>query len=249
MCYNPAMPRLMIFDKSVRGVDLLRQPLVLGRSREADIPIHDKILSRKHCVIEPAASGWRVVDLKSSNGTYLNGRRVERSSLKLDDVLEIGSTVIILLEPGSSALKDARAGLRNPQKARTLVDTLSVGKPRAGANASRGVSKPARKGSRSDGLRGRRKMRAFEAVLAKWVNEELLSGPAAGELVAGYLQYKIVSLAAKHSPDLRGKLAGALEAILAAGNGPFNATSVASLIREAVARTFGPDVSAGETKP
>ena len=82
------MARLVIFDETVRGLDLPKHPVILGRSQKVDVPIHDPILSRKHCSIVPAGSGLCLIDLNSSNGTYLNGQPIERSELKFDDIIE-----------------------------------------------------------------------------------------------------------------------------------------------------------------
>lgn len=125
------MARLVIFDESVRGVDLPEQPVVLGRSRTVDVPIRDDILSRRHCSIRPPSraelkkgASFEVVDLESANGTYINGARVERGALRHDDILEIGNTVIVLLVDESARHPEAVLGLRNPEKARQLIERV-----------------------------------------------------------------------------------------------------------------------------
>ena len=67
------MARLMIFDELMRGVDLPGHAIIIGRSKRVDLPITDRILSRKHCSIVPMDSGFSIVDLKSQNGTFVNG--------------------------------------------------------------------------------------------------------------------------------------------------------------------------------
>ena len=62
------MARLMIFDDCVRGLDLPEHAIIVGRSKRVDVPIRDRILSRKHCSIIPMESGFSLVDL--------NGRSV-----------------------------------------------------------------------------------------------------------------------------------------------------------------------------
>jgi len=51
------MARLMIFDDCVRGLDLPEHAIIVGRSKRVDVPIRDRILSRKHCSIIPMESG------------------------------------------------------------------------------------------------------------------------------------------------------------------------------------------------
>src|SRR2546422_6154269 len=95
-----SMARLVIFDDRVRGMELPGRPVLIGRSRKNDLPINDGLLSRKHCSVVPMGTGYRLMDLKSSNGTYLNGKRIEKVDLHVDDIIEIGHTVIVFLEDG-----------------------------------------------------------------------------------------------------------------------------------------------------
>ena len=118
------MARLVIFDDRVRGVDLPVEPLIIGRSRKSDIPIHDQLLSRKHCAIIPSGSVYRLVDLKSSYGTDLNGARVDRVELSYDDVIEIGKTVMVFLDTEVWSRGEGLARLRNPLKAQELIQRV-----------------------------------------------------------------------------------------------------------------------------
>lgn len=68
--------------------------LVVGRSPECDVYIHDALASRQHCRLEPARGGWIVVDLNSKNGTRVNGERVPRKPLRDGDILGIGTTTV-----------------------------------------------------------------------------------------------------------------------------------------------------------
>ena len=61
-----------------------------GRSTGADFIVDAGMVSRVHCRLIAAADAVEVVDLDSTNGTYVNGIRVERASLKDGDELGIG---------------------------------------------------------------------------------------------------------------------------------------------------------------
>ncbi len=58
--------------------------------------------SRFHCVIERAGDGFRLRDLKSSNGTFINGLRVESAELVPGEIVTIGATRLILVAPDSA---------------------------------------------------------------------------------------------------------------------------------------------------
>jgi pSer/pThr/pTyr-binding forkhead associated (FHA) protein len=90
------MPHLVI---STGGTEIDRRPLmrsgiVIGRSHEADIPIPDSLMSRRHAQFDLIGSNWFVTDLQSRNGTTLNGRAVFRAQLYEGDTLRTGRTTI-----------------------------------------------------------------------------------------------------------------------------------------------------------
>ena len=75
------------------------QPVTIGRHPENRLVISDPVSSRRHCVIEKVASGWRIRDLNSSNGTRVNGSVIEQSRLLPGDIVSIGATRIVLNVP------------------------------------------------------------------------------------------------------------------------------------------------------
>jgi predicted component of type VI protein secretion system len=90
-------------DSRELGRFALEAPLLIGRSPDCDIRLHDILASREHCSIEAHEGGWLVTDLKSRNGTTINGQRITRQVLKHDDTFVVGRTRItfrdeILLE-------------------------------------------------------------------------------------------------------------------------------------------------------
>lgn len=79
-------------------IELTGDNLVLGRSPEADIRIPSSALSRQHMRIERYQGGYRVVDLESSNGVYLNEIRVHSAVLRDGDTLQLGNAVFVYHE-------------------------------------------------------------------------------------------------------------------------------------------------------
>jgi hypothetical protein len=65
----------------------------LGRSKDAECVLRDPNVSRRHAELRRAASGdWTIVDLGSTNGVKVNGRRVASTRLSPGDQVTIGST-------------------------------------------------------------------------------------------------------------------------------------------------------------
>jgi len=69
--------------------------VVIGRSRECDVQLADTNVSRRHAELRQDGATYWLVDLGSTNGTELNGRRVEREKLTDGDAITIGSTELI----------------------------------------------------------------------------------------------------------------------------------------------------------
>ncbi|MGH7177221.1 MAG: FHA domain-containing protein, partial [Tepidisphaeraceae bacterium] len=85
------MPYLAI---SSNGKAPQRQPLggpsVLGRALGSEFWIEDRKLSRQHCRFEETHDGWAVIDLNSTNGTYVRGQRVSYHVLSDGDEIIVG---------------------------------------------------------------------------------------------------------------------------------------------------------------
>jgi transcriptional regulator with GAF, ATPase, and Fis domain len=69
-------------------------PITIGRDQDNDLHIDDVNLSRQHCRILRTKEGIVVEDLSSSNGTYVNGARIQRQALSAGDAILIGVTTI-----------------------------------------------------------------------------------------------------------------------------------------------------------
>lgn len=75
-------------------------PVVIGRAAEADIAVAADEISRRHALVKPTPDGLAVEDLGSSNGTYVNGKRVQQGFLKPGDELRLDAVRFILVAPG-----------------------------------------------------------------------------------------------------------------------------------------------------
>jgi Nif-specific regulatory protein len=105
-----AQPKLAAVSGPLRGqtFDLGEDEICIGRI-DADFKIDHMSVSKRHCVIGKAGSLFRVKDLDSLNGTFVNGERVEERVLQHGDRIMVGNTGFVFLtdeEDLSSLLGD-----------------------------------------------------------------------------------------------------------------------------------------------
>jgi hypothetical protein len=221
------MARLVIFDDRVRGFELPSHPILIGRSKKNDLPIHDGLLSRKHCSIVPGSGGYRLLDLKSSNGTYLNGKRIEKVDLSVDDIIEIGGTVMVFMEDGVWNRGEGLAQLRNPLKAQELIGRIKLRHGQAGR-----PSQPV--GSRSDGGSsttgsGSRSARRPRRGSRRSTVEDPGAFPDLEEALESFITHRAVLLLIRSSPELRRVVVEVLREALPSRRGSGAAASPAEL--------------------
>jgi transcriptional regulator with GAF, ATPase, and Fis domain len=85
--------------------------LLIGKSSSAELRLTDPLVSRRHVAIDTEERAVRVTDLRSKNGTFVNGVRVVEAWIEPGDVLRVGSTEIRLVETdGVRAVQGAMAG-------------------------------------------------------------------------------------------------------------------------------------------
>jgi pSer/pThr/pTyr-binding forkhead associated (FHA) protein len=68
----------------------------IGRSTGADFIVEAPLVSRVHCRLTAGATELEVLDLDSTNGTFVNGERVERRTLKIGDRLGVGRVELVV---------------------------------------------------------------------------------------------------------------------------------------------------------
>ena len=93
---SPPPPELEIRSGNDRGESFVVQgaSLLVGRGLDCDIVLNDASVSRKHFRLDKTATGYRMVDLGSGNGTKVNGIRLSEFDLAHGTVLEAGTTTM-----------------------------------------------------------------------------------------------------------------------------------------------------------
>ena len=78
-----------------RTHEITKPTVILGRSREADVRVADVNVSRRHAELRQEGAGYWIVDLGSTNGLEVNGKRADRLRVRDGDRITMGSTEIV----------------------------------------------------------------------------------------------------------------------------------------------------------
>ncbi len=102
------MPSLFVIQGRDQGTrfELDRETVSLGREASNAVQLHDTEVSRRHAEIRCDGKLCTLVDLGSSNGSYVNGQRVQHHELASGDRLQIGRTLMLFTNPVEGDLED-----------------------------------------------------------------------------------------------------------------------------------------------
>src|SRR5262245_52671931 len=99
------------------------EEVTIGRKASSELCIGDISVSRQHCIIRPAGDGFQIQDLKSNNGTFVNGKRVDESVLADGDQIRVGDTVLAFSEKENKGSERYVTLPDNGLVARSLIQT------------------------------------------------------------------------------------------------------------------------------
>ena len=104
---------LIVEDVVINKWEIDDEVIIIGRAKDSDIQIDDQSVSSKHArlVVEddPYMDGAKCIyleDLKSTNGTILNGSRVSREKLNDNDMIKIGFNEFRFVNNNSKGLDE-----------------------------------------------------------------------------------------------------------------------------------------------
>jgi pSer/pThr/pTyr-binding forkhead associated (FHA) protein len=129
---------LMLKEKPVqRFVVYEGKPVVIGRTSEADATLDNPSISREHAVVELVKDRAYLTDKGSTNGTWVNGKKItERTLITDEDEIKVGKFAMVA---GSIGILDVE---KKGQSIPTDDDKFTMLTPQKG-------SQPAKKGSSS----------------------------------------------------------------------------------------------------
>jgi pSer/pThr/pTyr-binding forkhead associated (FHA) protein len=92
----PLIPLRLRREPTGEAIEIAAESAVVGRHSESDVRLNDADVSRRHCRIALEDGLWRVRDLESTNGIFLNGVSMKDAVLYPGDRLRIGSAEFVV---------------------------------------------------------------------------------------------------------------------------------------------------------
>lgn len=111
------LPLRLSVEGSDVHIEVICPVAIVGRHTEADLRFAYSDISRRHCRLVFENGQWRVQDLNSMNGTYLNNSPITAATLYAGDVLRVGG-VKLLVKSGTPMR------LSKDEKLRQIIDVL-----------------------------------------------------------------------------------------------------------------------------
>jgi multidomain signaling protein FimX len=204
-------PRLVVIQGPELGDQIVmgEQPLVLGRSSQADVQLSAPGVSRRHCRVERRNDGCWIEDLESTNKTRVNGDAIESAVLNDGDQVRLGQTVLKFIAAtnpeaayyeklAEEATRDPRTGLFRRS---FVVSSLEKAADQASANPEEpagGVIYLALDGHSE--LRDRIGMAGIERLLGL-IGQRLVSDFDKQHLPAIYGEHSLILMARDLDPE------------------------------------------------
>src|SRR5512140_3476576 len=99
-------------ESLISSKDFERDIIKIGRLSSAHLCLDDEKVSRIHSVIEVGADGsLSIIDMGSVEGTYVNGKRVNKGKVTFGDEIRVGGTTIRLENPAAVAAVNLAAAV------------------------------------------------------------------------------------------------------------------------------------------
>jgi pSer/pThr/pTyr-binding forkhead associated (FHA) protein len=107
------------------GVEIKLTPpreIFIGRSEDSDVFLGEKKISRKHAQITVSEDEVSITDLESTNGSFVNSKKISEVKLKNKDKIKVGSSVIeVEIQMSSGAESEAPTSAKPKEKSNPKV--------------------------------------------------------------------------------------------------------------------------------
>jgi type II secretory pathway predicted ATPase ExeA len=117
-------PKLIVTlnGETLEQYEFSDKKVTIGRSSLADIVIHDEFASKFHALMLLYYDALILVDLNSSNGTFVNSKRVTSTILRSDDIVSLTTYRIKIVDAPETEADRTDTGLEDTSKMKTLED-------------------------------------------------------------------------------------------------------------------------------
>jgi hypothetical protein len=88
-------PQIVTLDANGKQHTIDKGSILIGRSKDCDIRLADPNVSRRHAEVRQEGTAYWILDLGSTNGLTVNGRRQQRAKLADEDRITLGSTELV----------------------------------------------------------------------------------------------------------------------------------------------------------
>lgn len=134
--------KLVIVDGPSRGKEFPLEDgeTFLGRTNETEVELPSNKVSRRHAVIRVGRGSVEIEDLGSSNGTYLNGKKITKSAVPAGGKIVVGEYVLQVFNGGGARAQAPAAGQRPAASGKAMV-VGGAQQPQAGRQP-RGPARP-----------------------------------------------------------------------------------------------------------
>src|ERR1035437_591709 len=122
------MPKLLLkFNAAViKEIPFDRDSLAVGRKADNDIVIDNPAISGHHCRISVQGGTYFVEDLDSTNGTFVNEKRIKKSGLHHNDVVGVAKHALVFLEDAPPPEAAPEAPAEPPADATVMISPAKL---------------------------------------------------------------------------------------------------------------------------
>ena len=122
---------VMFGSETLSERTLDKAELKVGRAVDCDLVVDNLGVSRHHCTIVKDGEGWAVLDAGSNNGTYINGQKVAKQTLKDGDKVVLGKHALVFDAHGSATGKTHKKAAGMGGEMTMFVDQQALAKAMA----------------------------------------------------------------------------------------------------------------------
>ena len=110
------MPKLLLKYNAavIKEIPIEKTPITIGRKPDNDIVVDNLAVSGHHAKIILQGTSYVIEDLQSTNGTFLNSKKIINSAIRHDDQIAIGQHTLVFINPEAQSEPQAQAPKQQP---------------------------------------------------------------------------------------------------------------------------------------